>query len=99
MPNTLKNLLCGINPLSNTYKDFIRRYNSAFAFTSLGANIDQSVTRATGPYCFKISGELHHLAGSLLPNADQSAVYAQIYIHDSAAESATERRYGYHKVE
>jgi hypothetical protein len=82
MPLDLRNLLCGISPLSDTFKNNIRRYNSAFAFTSLGANIVQEITRASGPYCFKISGELHHLAGSLIPEDGRPVVYAQIYIHD-----------------
>jgi hypothetical protein len=35
-------------------------YNLVLAFTSLGAKVDESVTRGTGPYCFRIQGELYH---------------------------------------
>src|SRR3954466_8433160 len=66
-PAALRNLLWGLHPLSGEFKKNIRQYNNAFAFTSLGVKIDRSVTRGTGPYCFKISGELHHKTGGLLP--------------------------------
>jgi len=52
--------------------------------TSVGVKIDNSVTRQSGPYCFKIQGELHHLTSALLPHGDQTPIYAQIYILDTA---------------
>ena len=53
--------------------------------TSVRVKIDNSVTRQSGPYCFKIQGELHHLTGALLPHSDQT-IYAQIYILDTAEQ-------------
>ena len=46
--------------------------------TSVGVKIDNSVTRQSGPYCFKIQGELHH--------GDQTPMYVQIYILDTAEQ-------------
>jgi hypothetical protein len=83
-PQTLKNLLCGISPFSDTFRKHIRQYNAAFAFTSLGVNIDRKVTSSSGPYAFKINGELHHLSSSLLPVAGEQPSYAQLYVHDPA---------------
>jgi len=54
--------------------------------TSVGVKIDNSVTRQSGPYCFKIQGELHHLTGALLPHGDHPPTYAQIYILDTAEQ-------------
>ena len=54
--------------------------------TLVGVKIDNSVTRQSGPYCFKIQGELHHLTGALLPHGDQTPIYAQIYILDTAEQ-------------
>jgi len=48
----------------------IQQYNVVFAMTSVGVKIDNSVTRQSGPYCFKIQGELHHLTGALLSHSD-----------------------------
>jgi hypothetical protein len=74
--------------MSNDFKKDIQQYNAAFAFTSLGVNIDRSVTHGSGPYCFKISGELHHMTGSLLPPEGVTPSYAQIYIHDPQEQLA-----------
>jgi len=48
--------------------------------------IDNSVTRQSGSYCFKIQEELYHLTGALLPHGDQTPIYAQIYILDIAEQ-------------
>jgi len=62
----------------------ICQYNAAFAFTSVGVKIDHTVTSSSGPYAFKINGELHHLFGALLPEEGQQPMYAQLYVHDPA---------------
>jgi len=54
--------------------------------TLVEVKINNSVTRQSGSYCFKIQGELHHLTGALLPHADQTPMYAQIYILDTAEQ-------------
>ena len=54
--------------------------------TLVGVKIDNSITRQSGPYCFKIQGELHYLTGALLPHGGQTPMYAQIYILDTAEQ-------------
>jgi len=54
--------------------------------TSVGVKIDNLVTRQSGPYCFKIQGELYHLTGVLFPHSDHPLAYAQIYILDIAEQ-------------
>ena len=83
-PRELADLFNGTSPHSLQFKTNIRQYNAAFAFTSLGVTVDQSVTTGSGPYSFRISGELHHLSGALLPLDGNPPVFAQIYIHDPA---------------
>ena len=63
-----------------------RQYNAAFAITSVGVKIDNSVTRQSGPYCFKIQKELYHLTDALFPHGDHPPTYAQIYILDTAEQ-------------
>jgi len=87
-------LLTGILPNYLTEDDYssrefcnnIQQYNAAFAMTSIGVKIDNSVIRQSGPYCFKIQGELHHLTGALLSHGDHPSTYAQIYILDTAEQ-------------
>ena len=83
-PPTLKDLLFGISPLSDTFCKHIRQYNAAFAFTSLSVTIEHKVTNTSGPYAFEINGELHHLSGALRPEEGQQPAYAQLYVHDPA---------------
>jgi len=54
--------------------------------TSVEVKIDNLVTRQLGPYCFKIQGELCYLTGALLPHVDQTTIYMQIYILDTAEQ-------------
>jgi len=78
--------LTGNDYPSREFHNNIRQYNAAFAMTSVGVKIDNSVTRQSGPYCFKIQGELHHLTGALLSHGDQTPMYVQIYILDTAVQ-------------
>ena len=64
-------LFDGTSPHSFDFKTNICQYNAAFAFASLGVNIDHSIIDGTGPYSFRISGELHHLADAILPLPNQ----------------------------
>jgi hypothetical protein len=56
------------------------------AFISLGAKVDESVTRGTGPYSFHIQGELYHKIRSLCHAKGQRPQFAQLYIHDTKRE-------------
>ena len=82
----LHNYLTGNDYCSKEFRKNIRQYNTAFAMTSVGVKIDNSVTRQSGLYCFKIQEELYHLTGALLPHGDQTPMYAQIYILDTAEQ-------------
>jgi len=79
----LHNYLTGDDYSSREFHNNIRQYNAAFAMTSVGVKIDNSVTRQSDLYCFKIQGELHHLTSALFPHGDQTPMYAQIYILDT----------------
>lgn len=66
----------------------IRSYNSLFAFTSLGADVEKSINNGTAPYVFKINGVVHHRIGSLLPQCGAKPKFAQLYIYDTENETA-----------
>jgi hypothetical protein len=73
------------DPTSRKFIRSIRQYNCLFAFTSMGAHIDNSVNDGRAPPLFKICGQVHHRIGSLLP-VDESPQYLQLYIYDTANE-------------
>jgi len=82
----LHNYLTGDDYSSREFRNNIWQYNAAFAMTSVGVKIDNLVTRQSGPYCFKIQGELHHLTSALLPYGNQTPTYVQIYILDTVEQ-------------
>ena len=78
----LTKLLNGEHRRSKSFLDNIRRYNSMFAFTSMGANVDHSVNNGRAPYCFRIQGQNYHLLGDLLPKDGDTPKFSQLYIYD-----------------
>jgi len=82
----LHNYLTGDDYSSREFHNNIQQYNAVFTMTSVGVKIDNSVTRQSSPYYFKIQGELHHLTGAFLSHADQTPTYVQIYILDTAEQ-------------
>ncbi|ETW84686.1 hypothetical protein HETIRDRAFT_314300, partial [Heterobasidion irregulare TC 32-1] len=84
-PQTLRNLLCGDTENAKSFRLNIRQYNSAFAFTSIAAKLSDHVTTTSGPYAFKIHGELYHQMGTLLPPNHLRPSYAQLYVIDPQA--------------
>ncbi|KAM5564668.1 hypothetical protein ABKV19_018973, partial [Rosa sericea] len=86
-PNFLEQLLDPNNGSnSRIFRENIRIYNSMFSFTSMGAAIDKNINIGSGPYVFKISGQVHHLIGSVLPSDGECPKYAQLYIYDTKNE-------------
>ena len=74
----LKDLLLTNSTQAKNFREHIRRYNSAFAFASLGANINKITTRA--PCCFPIHGQIYHRTGCLHPPEGNDHQYGQAYI-------------------
>jgi len=83
----LHNYLTENDYSSREFCNNIQQYNVVFAMTLVEVKIDNSITRQSGPYCFKIQGELHYFTGTLLlPHGDQTPMYVQIYILDTAEQ-------------
>jgi hypothetical protein len=57
-----------------------------FAMTSMGAKVINSINDGHGPYVFKISGQVCHRVGSLIPSQGRRPEYAQLYIFDTDHE-------------
>jgi hypothetical protein len=80
-PLPLYNLFTGDSLQAKEFRSNIVQYNTALAFTSLGANVDHSIA-GHGPPVFRIQGELRHLSGSLLPEDSEAPKYSQLYVYD-----------------
>src|SRR5882762_11746694 len=90
-PPTLSSLFTGSGQPQKQFRERIRQYNAAFAFTSIAAHINDSVLSGSGPYSFILHGSLHHKMGALLPPPGFQPSYAQLYVLDP--DSATNARY------
>jgi len=80
-PSLLRHLFESDDRMSKNFREHIRQYNMSLAFTSLGVREDRSVNNRGG-WVFRISGELCHLIGPLLPNDNVPPSYAQLYVYD-----------------
>ncbi|KAI3705431.1 hypothetical protein L1987_75668 [Smallanthus sonchifolius] len=86
-PSTLKDLF--------KLPEFLTKicaYNSMFSMTSFGANVDEAINQAPGPYVFKIAGQVSHWLGSLCPLANNPPRFLQLYIFDSENEVSNRLR-------
>ena len=93
-PDTLRYFFSSMDPVCRDFREHIRQYNAAFAFTSLGVQVDDTVNGSSrGPPVVRIHGEVCHRVGSLLPVEGQRPVYSQLYIYDphDALEHRTSR--------
>ncbi|KAF6171342.1 hypothetical protein GIB67_020409 [Kingdonia uniflora] len=91
LPIELQELYDGNEILSRSFQNYLREYNAANAFTNLGVHMDDRIVRGRGPSPFVIHEVLHHRIGALLPNQDEDAMYAQLYIYNLRA--ALDTRY------
>ena len=77
---------------SPSFKPHIRAANSLLDFTSMGANVDSSVTGTPGPFTFRVHGQIIHRIGSMLPEDGNDPEYLQLYIFDTENELRNRKR-------
>ncbi|CAJ0884324.1 12732_t:CDS:2 [Entrophospora sp. SA101] len=68
LPYPLNILLTRTDPSARSFRKNIRSYNSALAFTSMGAKVDHSITGTSGIYSFRVHGKIYHGIGTILPD-------------------------------
>ena len=64
----------------------IRKYNSIFCFTSLGAYVDNSINVGGAAYVLEMNGVVYHYIGPLLPPEGFPPRFAQLYMIDTSDE-------------
>ncbi|CEG72551.1 hypothetical protein RMATCC62417_08094 [Rhizopus microsporus] len=100
-PQYLKDLQASTGTQGRHFKDNLRQYNAAFAFTSLGCDIvsaedcannnnSNNNNNRSGLNAFQIHGALCHRQGPLTPIKGSEPSYPQLYIFDPSY--AAERR-------
>jgi hypothetical protein len=86
LPQTLSDLYYKNDKKSKFFMENIRSFNSMFAFTSMGGNIDNSMNKGRAPPTFVMNGENYHQIGSLLPMPGKDPKFAQLYVYDTDNE-------------
>jgi len=82
-PEQLTYFFTAATPQADRFRQNIRQYNVALAFTSLRVEVDNSINEGGGgPPTFRIHGEFCHRLGSLIPRRGDRPAYAQLYIYD-----------------
>ncbi|GBN62193.1 hypothetical protein AVEN_62831-1 [Araneus ventricosus] len=75
-------LLTENSPDAKNYRQRIRECNSALAFALMGAQIKPP--RGTGPYCFRLHGQVYHRVSPLYASDQHKESYGQLHIFDSS---------------
>ena len=89
-PEPLYRLLTSSEPETVQFRKNICQYNAAFAFTSLGVEMDDRLI-GHGYRPFQIHGEIYHQIGTLEPAPGDRPVYAQHYLYDG--DDATKHQF------
>lgn len=86
LPEPLHDLYHKHDRRTKFFLENIRSFNSMFAFTSIGGNINTSLNDGNAPPMFVMNGENYHQIGSLLPLPGRKPKFAQLYIYDTENE-------------
>jgi hypothetical protein len=81
-PQRVLRQLDGTSPQSRHFRDNIRAYNMALAFTSCSSKPDTRIDFSYGVRCFKIHSALYHYQGCLVPEPGETPrfEYRDIYV-------------------
>ena len=93
-PDVLRALFVGQDPRARSFRQNIRAYNSALAFTSVSYTKDTRTDLSRGLHCFQIHGELFHYQGPLIPGSQDVPAFAQLFFYDP--DYATDIRHRHH---
>ncbi len=86
-PLELQNLFTEPDTQAKEFRKNIRQYNSSLALASVGIDLGNTFKFDNrGPWAYKISGQLYHSLGNLLPNDNSSPKFSQIYVYDTDHE-------------
>jgi hypothetical protein len=81
-PEELKSLFTAQSSQAKEFRERIRQYNSALAFTSFATTERNDNSGGTGPWVWKTGYTIYHRAGTIFPNAINNPSYAQLYFYD-----------------
>ena len=81
-PQRLRSLFTAHSRDAREFREHIRRYNSALAFTSFTTKEKDNVVTGGGPWVWKSGYTIYHRVATLIPHAVDNPKYAQLYFYD-----------------
>ena len=81
-PERLRLLFTARSREARQFREHIRRYNCALAFTSFTTKEKDNVPAGRGPWVWKCGYTIYHRVATLLPHAVDNPKYAQLYFYD-----------------
>lgn len=81
-PDFLRSLFTENTSVSREFRERVRQYNSALAFTSFIAKDTNDNSGGGGPWVWKTGYTIYHQIGTFLPLAGKSPKYSQLYFYD-----------------
>jgi hypothetical protein len=81
-PEELKSLFSTQSTKAKEFRERIRQYNSALAFTSFTTKERNDNSGGSGPWVWKTGYTIYHRVGTIFPNAQNDPMYAQLYFYD-----------------
>ena len=86
-PEDLKHLLEDNDSVSKAFRTNIRTYNSALALSSIGVDMGAVFKFDNrGPWIYKITGQVYHSLGPLMPMKNTAPSFSQLYVYDCENE-------------
>lgn len=87
LPEEYQKLLTDNTEKGNQFRDCLRMYNSALAFTSTWCQLDEKIMNNNkGSYTFRMCGGMYHYVGDYECQPNSKPKFAQIYIYDQAMQ-------------
>lgn len=81
-PEELKLLFTAQSSQAKEFRERIRQYNSALAFTSFTTTERNDNSQGSSPWVWKTGYTIYHRAGTIFPDAENDPMYAQLYFYD-----------------
>ncbi|XP_034936337.1 uncharacterized protein [Chelonus insularis] len=82
-PTLLQSLFEGNHPKSTNFFQCIRQFNNSHSFASFNANLINFNNQRSGPYCFKIQGQVYYqINTALYPDSSTTPAFGQLFIYD-----------------
>lgn len=85
-------MFTGATPESAHFRQYIRPFNDAFAFTSAKVILDKKyATKTGGVFTYRAQGPMCHYIHNLYPSRSAPPSYLQLFFYDTEAEVSNRR--------